>query len=189
MEPALHILMFARFAIPQAQGSVRTIGKAAGLIISLAQMTTAQMEVALQRAFIVLAVLLLSCGVSFAQMAPLTPTSPAMGATSPLGVLGATSSVGPVGIPLGSSELTPGGLSPAPLDPTVSIDPCAGTGLSGTGTSGSASTFDGAGMSTNTMGSAMSSLGSCGAGGTASGTTAAASSLSGMNAGAAPGTA
>ena len=75
-----------------------------------------------------LAALVLSCSTSLAQIAPLTVISPAMGATSPLGIPGAltgvTSPVGPVGIPLGASELSPGGLSPAPFDPTASTNSC-----------------------------------------------------------------
>ena len=94
-----------------------------------------------------LAALVLSCSTSLAQMAPLTVISPAMGATSPLGIPGAltgvTSPVGPVGIPLGASELSPGGLSPAPFDPTASTNSCSSVGNS------SSSTFDAAGVSTN----------------------------------------
>jgi hypothetical protein len=111
--------------------------------------------------------LLLTAGQSFAQTAPLTPTSPAMGATSPLGTLGNTSSVAPVGIPLGATELSPGGVSPMLPGSAASTDPCSGSGISGGGTSGSGSTFDGAGIATNTIGT--SSALSCG-GGTASGT-------------------
>ena len=99
-----------------------------------------------------LAALVLSCSTSLAQIAPLTVISPAMGATSPLGIPGAltgvTSPVGPVGIPLGASELSPGGLSPAPLDPTASTNSCS----SSVG-NGSSSTFDGAGVSTSTTAS------------------------------------
>jgi hypothetical protein len=72
---------------------------------------------------------------------------PGMGMTSPLAGTGA---VGPVGIPLGSTELDPGGLSPEALGSTTSTSPCGTTGSSGiaTGMSGataSGSTFDGGG--------------------------------------------
>jgi hypothetical protein len=70
------------------------------------------------------AMLLLGCGASFAQLAPPSPTSPAMGLTSPLGIPGATSPVGPVGIPLGATSLSSSGLSPAPFDPTASNNQC-----------------------------------------------------------------
>jgi hypothetical protein len=135
------------------------------------------------------AILLLGCSVSFAQFASPTPNSDPMGATSPLGIPGATSPVGPVGIPLGATALSPGGLSPAPFDPTASNSPCRAGGASsgayatvGYGT-GLASTFDAAGMNTNPMGSGsptsgpgfgtLGSSGFCGVGtsaGTASGT-------------------
>jgi hypothetical protein len=73
--------------------------------------------------------------------------SPGMGMTSPLG---GTGSVGPVGIPLGSTELDPGGLSPGPLGSTTSTSLCGTNGTSMTatgmaGTAGSSSTFDGGG--------------------------------------------
>jgi hypothetical protein len=141
-----------------------------------------------------LAALLLGCGAAFAQMAPAIVGAPAMGATSPLGVLGATSSVGPVGIPMGATELAPGGLSPAPLDPTASTDPCFSAGVSST-TTGSTSTFDGSGMNPGTTqglasyglsSGPMGLSGSCGPGisaGTASGT-ASTSILGGASAGA-----
>ena len=144
-----------------------------------------------------LAALLLGCGAAFAQMAPPIVGAPAMGATSPLGVLGATSSVGPVGIPMGATELAPGGLSPAPLDPTASTDPCFSAGVSST-TTGSTSTFDGSGMNPGTTqglasfglsSGPMGLSGSCGPGtsaGTASGT-ASTSILGGATAGALPG--
>jgi hypothetical protein len=103
------------------------------------------------------AMLLLGCGASFAQLAPLTPNGSAMGPTSPLGVPGATSPVGPVGIPLGATSLSPGGLSPTPYDPTASNAPCSSGGAMPSGLSSGA----------------MSLLGTCGVAltaGTASGT-------------------
>jgi len=89
------------------------------------------MEAPLRALLIVSAMLLLGCGASFAQLAPLSPNSPAMGPTSPLGVPGATVPVGPVGIPFGATSLSPGGLSPAPFDPTASNNPCSSTLPSG----------------------------------------------------------
>jgi hypothetical protein len=90
--------------------------------------------------------------------------SPGMGTTSPLAVspgmgttspLGGTGSVGQVGIPLGSTELNPGGLSPDALGSTPGSSLCGtnGTsvtgnvtpGIGGSGIAGSTSTFDGGG--------------------------------------------
>jgi hypothetical protein len=153
-----------------------------------------QREIKLKSFAIGTLLLLLSAGMSFAQMAPVAPMAPAMGATTPLGMPGAIpSSVGPVGVPLGATELSPGGLSPMALDPTTSTNSCTSAGMSGAGMLGagtssmtnSYSTFDGAGMSTSPVG--MSASSSCGAGGTASGTTIAPSALSGSTAGQAPG--
>src|SRR3981081_3281378 len=54
------------------------------------------------------AVFLFGCPTSFAQVAP----APGMGATSPLGTMNFNSPSGPVGIPLGATELNSGGTSP-----------------------------------------------------------------------------
>jgi hypothetical protein len=58
---------------------------------------------------------------------------PAMGATSPLGLPGATSTPATSGIPLGSTEINPGGLSPMPLTacPTLPSGTFDGGGLTG----------------------------------------------------------
>jgi hypothetical protein len=56
---------------------------------------------------------------------------PAMGTTSPLGVPGATSAPTSAGVPLGSTEINPGGLSPMPATTCLS---------------GSSGTFDGGGL-------------------------------------------
>ncbi len=164
----LHVITPAT-AKPQAAGEFRDL---------------AQWEFALKILIAGSLLLVLSAGPSFAQLAPLTPTAPAMGATSPLGLPGTTSPVGAVGIPLGATELSPGGVSPMPLDPTVSADPCLGGGLSASGMSGTVSTFDGSGVATNTIGTSASSCG-----GTASGTTTTTAGLGGSNGGAAPGVA
>jgi hypothetical protein len=105
---------------------------------------------------------LLSSSASFAQFASPTPNSYPMGSTSPLGIPGIASSVGPVGIPMGATELSPGGISPTPFDPTASNSLCLSTGVSSSGMSSSgdygttapSSTFDAAGMNTNSMGGA-----------------------------------
>ncbi len=95
------------------------------------------------------AILFLGCGVSFAQFAPSSPTGSAMGATSPLGVPGAASPVGPVGIPLGATALSPGGLSPAPYDPTASNLLCSGAIPSGL-SSGAMGSSGSCGIATST---------------------------------------
>jgi hypothetical protein len=93
----------------------------------------------------------LSAAPALAQVGMTSP-APAIGATSPLGTGGMFPSTGPLipgtlpsdpggtvgagatGIPFGATELTPGGLSPAPC-------------LPGTATTGGLSTFDGGGTS------------------------------------------
>ena len=119
---------------------------------------------------IVVAAVLSGCSSSFAQLTPLTPNRPAMGFTSPLGILGATSAVGPIGIPLGATELTPGGLSPAPFNPTASNAPCVSAGATrpnAYGAPGSASTFDAGSMSTNPISPGGASYGPIGSSGSA----------------------
>lgn len=96
----------------------------------------------MRRACAMTILVLLGCGAAEAQSAT---TTPGMGATSPLGMLG-SSAAGGTGVPLGATEIDPGGLSPAtacvPTDPSVlSIDPT--TSASGTN---SGSTFDGGGL-------------------------------------------
>jgi len=59
----------------------------------------------------------------------------AMGTTSPLGVLGATSSPLTSGIPLNATQINPGGLSPMPIDPCATPSPTTPSG-----------TFDGGGL-------------------------------------------
>jgi len=64
---------------------------------------------------LIAAVVLLGCGAAHAQS---VMTVPGMGATSPLSVLGSSASSGSnsaTGIPLGATEIDPGGLSPAPM--------------------------------------------------------------------------
>jgi hypothetical protein len=109
---------------------------------------------------------LLSCGAAAAQSMSTMPAAPAMGAASPLGIpgmgaamgsptaTGMTGAVGPAGIGLGATEISPGGLSPTP---TCSAD---STYYGMTSTSGgmpASSTFDGGGVSGMGLSGAMSS--------------------------------
>jgi len=106
-----------------------------------------------------------------------TSTPPTIEMTSPLGGLGApAAAVGPAGIPLGAVELSPGGLSPAPLGPLGSTSCSAAgmagsVGMAGSGLSPASSSFDGGGMSGATPGaaSAMPSTLSSGCGSIATG--------------------
>jgi hypothetical protein len=128
------------------------------------------------------ATLLLGAAPAMSQVAPSgLGASPGMGITSPLGGAGP---VGQVGIPLGSTELDPGGLSPGPLGPTSSLCGTNGTSMAApgmAGMTGSGSTFDGGGN--------VGVSGPCGAvplGGTVSGTQSA-SAVAGATAGSALG--
>jgi hypothetical protein len=116
----------------------------------------------MRRTGISIVMLVLSSGLAAAQMAPI-PGGPALGVTSPLGTMG-SSSAGPVGIPLGSTELNFGGLSPAPIAPLSSTTNCfggTGTGTTGTGMAGGAGvsnfTFDGGGTAGLSGGTPISS--------------------------------
>jgi len=127
---------------------------------------------------IVCAMSLLGGAPAMSQVAPSgLGVSPGMGMTSPLGGAGP---VGQVGIPLGSTELDPGGLSPGPLGSTSSLCGTNGTSMTAPGTTGmtgSGSTFDGGGN--------IGVSGPCGAvplGGTVSGTQSA-SAVAGATAG------
>jgi hypothetical protein len=91
--------------------------------------------------------------VGFAQVSP----TPGMGATSPLGMGSSGFNTQPNGIPLGATELNPGGLSPSP---------CPGTTASGTGLAGPLLTFDGGGLTSNSSACSSSTAGnSAGTGG------------------------
>src|SRR6267143_1246865 len=103
---------------------------------------------------------LLCAGPAFAQVEdPLDPLTavPSLGATSPLG-MSANGSVGTTGIPLGSTEITSPGVSPAPTGGvtgtiaiptngaiTTSGTTCSTGGMSASGTFGSTASFDGGG--------------------------------------------
>jgi len=114
---------------------------------------------------------LLGCNPVFAQVAGIGSPMPGMGVTSPYGMSSAAGPVGPIGVPLGATELATPGLSPAPpstlgsgftvCSAVVGVPSTAATGLYDGGGVGTAT-----GMSPTTMGTAM---------GTTAGTTNAAS--------------
>src|SRR3979490_3320273 len=97
---------------------------------------------------------LLCAGPAFAQVEdPLDPLTavPSLGITSPLGI-GSNGSVGTTGIPLGSTEVTSLGVSPAPtggVTGTIAITSsgttCSTVGTSSSGMYGSTATYDGGG--------------------------------------------
>src|SRR5207244_2739141 len=106
---------------------------------------------------------LLCAGPAFAQVEdPLDPLTavPSLGATSPLG-MGASGSVGMTGIPLGSTEVTSLGVSPAPTGgvtgtiamPTngaITSSGCSTGGMSPSGMYGSTASYDGGGTAPGT---------------------------------------
>jgi len=98
----------------------------------------------MRRLLVITAALLISCGAGHAQNAMSTP---AIGPTSPLGSLGSLGSSGSMGtgLPLGATEVDPGGLSPA--TGTNCSASGGGSGLAGTSGAGTTSTFDGGGLS------------------------------------------
>jgi hypothetical protein len=115
------------------------------------------------------AVALLGCSAAVAQVNPPGMTTPDVGATPPLDGTGAPSptsaigiatgaaAIGGAGIPLATTELFAGGLSPAPAD--VAAGPtCPGAGANpGVGALGTSSLFAGDGtMATSTSGLASS---------------------------------
>ena len=87
---------------------------------------------------------------AFAQIGTM-PTTPTLGATSPLGI-GPTTSVGGTGIPLGATEIASPGVSPAPTTGTMTAagtmsgTACSTLGTSPSGMFGSTATYDGGGM-------------------------------------------
>jgi hypothetical protein len=127
----------------------------------------------MRRLFIAAVLILFGCEAGLAQ----TTTIPGIGLTSPLGIPGATSSASglPTGIPLGATEINPGGLGLAPIGPTTPTANCLGTGTgsSYTGMIGSASmgTMAAGAVSGATTGGAVtgtSNTGEAAAGGTTS---------------------
>src|SRR5258707_248442 len=103
-----------------------------------------------------LAATLLAGGSTLAQVGG-TGTSP-LGATSPLS-MGSGSPVAPTGIPLGATEMTAPGTSPAPLS-TMGMPGC--TGAAGSTSQTANPLFDGGGMA-GTGSSACAGTGSGGA--------------------------
>jgi hypothetical protein len=111
---------------------------------------------------IVAAVLLLGCSTSLAQVNPPGMGTPDTMATPPLnsiGAVGTDAPVGGAGIPLGTTELFAGGLSPAPTDVTTTNPTCPGVGPNpGVGALGTGSIFQADG----TMATSASDLASSG---------------------------
>jgi hypothetical protein len=91
------------------------------------------------RMLLTIAALLLSCEAVPAQNAVVRS---ALGATSPLSGLGSPTSGAPTGIPLGATEIDPGGLSPLPCS-SAAFSSLAGSSQSG---AAAGTTFDGGGM-------------------------------------------
>jgi hypothetical protein len=89
----------------------------------------------MRRLFIAAALILFGCEAGLAQSGMAIP---GIGITSPLGIAGATSPTLPTGIPLGATEINPGGVGPAPFGPTTPTASCLGTSSSSTGMIGSA---------------------------------------------------
>ena len=92
-------------------------------------------------------------------------TTPGMGATSPLGILGPSMSTGSnsgTGIPLGATEIDPGGLSPAP------VSNCSMTGSGMTSMPITSSSFDGGGLGSTAASTCASTSGATSSTGTAS---------------------
>lgn len=103
---------------------------------------------------LVVAAIMFDGGAAQAQSMMTSPgmTSPGIAATSPLGVPGSSVPSGsnsPTGIPLGATEIDPGGLSPAPLSNCIASGSAAYSGMS-SGLTGSPASGLG---STSTMGS------------------------------------
>ena len=109
-----------------------------------------------------LAATLLGCGSTLAQVSG-TGASP-LGATSPL-AMGSGSPVAPTGIPLGATEMTAPGTSPAPLS-TMGMLGC--SGAAGSASQTAIPLFDGGGMagagSSACAGTGSAGTGSAGAG-------------------------
>jgi hypothetical protein len=109
-------------------------------------------------------------GASAAQMSNLDGTpAPGAGMTSSLGTIDLTSPIGGSGIPLGSSELFAGGLSPAPIGPIDSTTTCPNMTMSGAlpaspSPASPSNTFDGGGVTSNAINPATST--GCGTAGT-----------------------
>jgi hypothetical protein len=117
----------------------------------------------MQRMFVAAVAILTGCGAAHAQSSPsMSPTNSVVGTTSPLGIPGSNGSGG-TGIPLGATEIDPGGLSPSVAGNCGAGGSYAGmfgtasqglsgaadsamSGMSASGVTGAASTFDGGGL-------------------------------------------
>src|SRR5205085_6943812 len=93
---------------------------------------------------------LVICNAAVAQVSGMASPTPTIGATSPLGI-GTGSTVSPVGIPLGSTEIASPGVTPAPADATGTISmpgsstTCSTLGTAPSGMYGPSGTYDGGG--------------------------------------------
>ncbi len=109
---------------------------------------------------------------ALAQVSAMAAPTPAMGATSPLGITSG-SSVSPTGIPFGSTELASPGTSPMPTYSTgttampSSATTCSTVGTSPSGMYGSTATYDGGGMAVGTATPATATPGTTAMSGTA----------------------
>jgi hypothetical protein len=106
----------------------------------------------MRRLWLAAAIAMLGSCTALAQVGGMSGPTPGISATSPLGMSGASqagTSVGPTGIPLGSTELTSPGIRPMFTDPTgmtASGTTCPAGGISGI------SAYDGGGLSGGGMG-------------------------------------
>jgi hypothetical protein len=113
--------------------------------------------------------MLLGCTPVFAQVGGMGSQTPSIGATSPLG-MAPSSQVVPTGIPMGATELTSPGVSPAPtgtIGMTGNGTTCPIIGSPSSGISGTNTNYDGGGMGVGTGSSLPGSVatsGMCGTG-------------------------
>ena len=107
----------------------------------------------MRRALVVAtAAALFGCNPAFAQVGGMGSPTPGIGTTSPLGMTPG-SSVPPVGLSMGATELASPGLSPAPTDTigmTGAGTMCSAMGSPSAGASGSSPNFDGGGLGVGT---------------------------------------
>src|SRR5260221_11639431 len=139
----------------------------------------------MRRALVVAtAAALFGCNPAFAQVGGIGSSTPGIGTTSPLGMTPG-SSVPPVGLPLGATELASPGLSPV-LTGTIGMagngTTCSVAGSASADASGPSTNFDGGGLGLGTgtplPGSVVTSCGTA-SGGSASSSTAMSSSSPG----------
>ena len=98
---------------------------------------------------------------AFAQVGGVGSPMPGMGLTSPFGMSSAAGAVGPIGVPLGATELATPGVSPAPPS-TLGSGFTVCSAVVGAPSTGATGLYDGGGIGTTTgmppttMGTAMS---------------------------------